>query len=90
MSNIYVVTLARANTEIGKRMKENFPGSYEYTKTVFLVRVDSSTLASDIAKGIGLKGNDRVKDASGVVFKLNRGYSGYTKPELWDWLSNLD
>ena len=92
MRNVYAVTLRTQNSEVEERITENFPGasSYRFTDQFFLVRGDLSDLVSDIARKVGLKGKKRIQGASGAVFKLNQGYSGFTKPDLWDWLSNLE
>lgn len=90
MSRLYAVMLHGPNSEVSRRIQEKFPDAYEYTDSIFLVRGSPLTLASTIAADIGLKGSGRVKDSSGVVFKLNRGYSGFTRPDLWDWLSNQE
>ena len=90
MVSTYVVALRRPHEEMRKRIRSAYPNAYEYTNTLFLIRGDSFTLARDVAARIGLKGEGRMEDASGVVFKLNRGYSGFTQPSLWDWLSNSE
>ena len=45
-------------------------------------------LTQTVATKIGIRpeGDEGESIASGVVFKLNAAYSGYTKPTLWEWL----
>ena len=88
MENVYLILLYRPNDEVRKRIDNKFPSAYKYTDTSYLVQGSPFVLASNIAEHVGLKGNERIEDSSGVVLKLNRGYSGYTCPDLWDWLSN--
>ena len=87
MRKKYAIVLLRRNPTVAERTRRHYPDSYKYTDRFFLVRGDIDDLASTIAAKVGLKGNERVPDASGVVLKLNQGYSGYTKPDLWEWLA---
>lgn len=90
MRNKYAVVLRRPSPTVAERMRKHYPDSYEYTDTFFLVRGKLDDLASTIAAKIGLKGDGRAPEASGVVLKLKHGFSGYTKPDLWDWLSSVE
>ena len=82
--NIYAIVLKRSNPEVSKRIQDVYPDSYSLTDTFFLVQ--SKGIAKAVATSIGIKGDDKIEGASGVVFKLNRSYSGYTERSLWDWL----
>lgn len=55
---------------------------YRLNDVTFLVR--TKRLAEDVSVAAGIKGEDRF--VSGVVFKLNRSYAGYTSRSLWEWL----
>lgn len=90
MRNKYAIVLLRPSPGVAERTRKHYPGSFEYTDTFFLVHGEIDDLASTIAAKVGLKGEEQVSGASGVVFKLNHGYSGYTKPDLWDWLSTQE
>ena len=48
--------------------------------------VSSSGVSGSVAEGVGIKGENKVEGASGVVFKLSSAYSGYTVSSLWEWL----
>ena len=63
-------------------------GNYRLNDTFYLVQ--SATIAETVAIAAGIKGDDRVEAARGVVFKLNRSYSGYTARSLWDWLGQAE
>ena len=82
---VYAISLKSPNEEVQSLIREKYPGHYEFLPTFFLVRSDS--IAESVAIDIGIKGDDRIEGASGVVFKLNRSYSGFTSPSLWDWLT---
>ncbi len=86
MMRIYVIALNKANQKIRNLISEAYPGSahYKITDTSFLVRTDK--LAEDVAREIGLKGEQQTQDALGVVFKINSSYSGFNERGLWDWL----
>ena len=90
MRNKYAIVLLNPNSEVAKRMRQHYPDSYEYTDTFFLVHGAIDDLVSTIAAKVGLKGEKRAPEASGVVLKLNHGYSGFTKPDLWDWLTSQE
>ena len=90
MRNKYAIVLLHPSPTVAERIRKHFPGSYEYTGTFFLVQGAIDDLASTIATKVGLKGEARAPEASGVVFKLNHGYSGFTKPDLWDWLTSQE
>lgn len=77
-----------SNEIVMDRLSNRFANIYEHTKTFILVPVELSISAYDVAATAGIKGNDR--DVTGVVFKLNAAYSGYTKKTLWEWLGNVE
>ena len=85
---VFVVLLtyeSGGREEIAGRVAEAYPNAHRAGDNIFLVA--SSDLADMVAQRAGLKGDDRVKSAEGVVFKLNGAYAGYTQPVLWEWLS---
>ena len=86
--SIFSIVLHEANSEVAQRIETQYPNNFMYTDTFYLVESDS--IAATVALNIGLKGDDRVDEASGVVFKLNNAFSGYTKRSLWDWLSSVE
>ena len=61
-----------------------YPAHYELNKTFFLVKSESA--AKTIAANVGIGGDNRVEGVNGVVFKLNKSYSGFTSDSLWHWL----
>lgn len=83
---IYVVLFGDANTDAAGRLRNAYPSHYGLSDQNFLVR--TSDLAETVAQTVGIKGSDRI--VSGVVFKLNSIYSGYTSRTLWDWLSESE
>ncbi|MGI9250233.1 MAG: hypothetical protein ACR2PR_03430 [Pseudohongiellaceae bacterium] len=70
--------------EIIKNIKKRYPTHYPVGNNNYLVR--SKEVAAQVANNVGLKGDDKVDDATGVVFKLNTTYSGYESSSLWDWM----
>ncbi len=85
--HIYLIQLLTANAAVGERVQRSCPEAFKYNDTTFLV-IDSSPITENIAIQVGIKGDDRVDDASGFVVKLGSppSYSGYTNRSLWDWL----
>ena len=76
------------NSKVRERLEKEYANVYPYTDTFFLVPVDRSVATQDVATTAGIKGTNR--DATGVVFKLNAAYSGYTHKTLWEWFSDVE
>lgn len=73
--SIHAVVLTEANAEVSKRIEVRYPQHYALNNTFFLVR--SEEITEKVAIDVGIKGDERVEDALGVVFKLNGTYAGY-------------
>lgn len=82
--NIFAIVLSADNPLVVQRIKEEYPNVYSLTNTFFLVQ--SNSIAEDVATAAGIKGDRKIENARGVVFRLNGSYSGFTKSSLWDWL----
>ena len=84
--NIFVVTLNEPNKKVVEKIKEIYPPPqfYEISPLSFLLATPE--FPRDIALKIGLREENLIEDALGVVFKLNGAYSGYSYHELWDWI----
>lgn len=89
MKKVFAVVLYEPNQEVEKRLKKAYENQFKYTDTFYLIAVDQTVISGEIAEVIGIKGEDRIEDSSGVVFKMNSAYSGYTQRELWEWLSSV-
>ena len=81
----FAIVLNEANPDVAERIEGKYPDHYRITDTSFLVADD--TIAEKVANAVGIKGDDRIEEAHGVVFKLNSAYSGYSSRSLWDWLT---
>ena len=73
---------ARLTSEYGESNVHAFAGG------VTFVAVPGGATTQTAAQVAGIKGKDRI--TSGVVFKLNSAYSGYTSKALWEWLSEAE
>ena len=89
MKKIFAVVLFEPNLEVEKRLKEQYQTQYKYTDTFYLVALDQTVVTEEIAEAIGIKGENRVENSSGVVFKMNSAYSGFTSRTLWEWLETV-
>ena len=85
---MFAVILNEANQKAAERIAESYPAYYRFSDTVFLVSDDA--LAETVSASVGIKGDDRIDEAGGVVFHLNGAYAGYTKRVLWEWLSEAE
>ncbi len=67
---------------------ENFDGrdAYRIDGNTFVVAHEG--LTRDVAKDSGIfrDAEGTPGDISGVVFKLNGSYTGFSRPSLWEWL----
>ena len=84
----FAIALNETNPDIVERIEGKYPDHYRITDTLFLITDD--TIAEKVATTVGLKGDDRIESARGVVFKLNGAYSGYSARSLWDWLTTAE
>ena len=89
MMAIFAVILIEPNEEVTRLVQAKYPRSYEYSPTLYLIETDA--LAETVAVSVGIKGENRVEEASGFVLKLEEfSYSGYTARSLWDWLKSVE
>ena len=84
---VFAVVLDKQNHDVEVRITKTW-NAYKYTPTFYLIAVEQGTTTADVARVAGIKGTNR--DASGIVFKLNAAYSGYTRKEVWEWLSDVE
>ena len=86
---VHMIVLTGQNDVLSARIQEKYPNSYEITQTCHLVH--SEDISQKIAIAIGIKGENRIADAAGAVFRLNRGaYSGYADRAMWEWLNQAE
>ena len=88
MKKLFAVVLYEPDEEVEGRLAEAYQFHHKYTDTFYLICAGQSVITKDIAEAIGLKGEDRVEDSSGAVFKMNSAFSGYTQRSLWEWLES--
>ena len=86
---VFAIALIQPNQEVIRLINSKYPGRYEYNSTLYLIEADA--LAEAVAVNVGIKGENRVTDASGFVIKLEEfSYSGYTTRSLWDWFKSVE
>ena len=81
--SVFAVVLKEPNEQSQAGLRQAYPDSFRLTETVMLVR-SALILTEEIAQKAGIKGDHRF--TTGVVFKLNRAYSGYFEKTAWEWL----
>ncbi len=84
----FAIFLRDIDQNVISRIEENYPNYYKLSDTAFLV--SSDRLTQDIAENIGIKGENRIENSLGVVFKLNNAFSGYFEGSLWEWLDQWE
>ena len=84
----YAVLLRERNATIAQRIRDAYDDDerFELSSTVFFVA--DSAMTRDVARKVGLKGADRVPNASGLVTRVST-YSGWTVSSLWEWLGDV-
>ncbi len=85
---VFAVVLNEANPDVASRIEAKYPDHYKWSDTFFLVTSDA--IAETVAIAVGIKGDDRVEASRGVVFKLDKAYSGYSSRSLWEWLTLVE
>ena len=87
---LFGIVLLKKHKELAERIEVEYPNSnhYKVSDSYYLVHADS--LSDHVATQIGVKGDDKVEGASGVVFKLNGAYSGWAPRSLWEWLEIVE
>ncbi len=85
---LHAIILEEENDKVVKRINEHYPENYGVNATCFFVR--TVDISAKVADNVGIKGDDRVQDSAGGVFKLNGAYSGHATRAIWEWLSIKD
>ena len=71
------------------RLWERYPDSHALNEHAYLVDGHGAQ-PNDIAETLGFRVEDETAPACGVVFGIGPFYSGFTRPETWDWLGRVD
>ena len=85
---VHAILLTRHNDEVVARIQEKYPDCYEMSAGCYLVH--DNEITRNVASAVGIKGNDRIEDAAGAVFRLNGAYSGFAARSLWEWLGQAE
>jgi len=86
--SVFAVVLDEPNPEVAARIQDQYPGHYRLNDTLFLV--SSHEVAEKVAQAVGITGDQSSHLQSGVVFRLNHYYSGFTSRTLWEWLEQAE
>ena len=87
---VFATYLDGQTDEARDRIQNKYAGAHLelIDERLFLIHADA--IAETVARNVGLKGPDRIHDLTGVVFKLNSAYSGFTYRSIWDWLKEAE
>ena len=80
---IFGIILREPSPHVKNRVAE-YSEYYELSPTFFVV--SHKDVADGVSARVGITGDNRVPEASGVVFQLHSDYAGHTLKTLWDWL----
>ena len=84
--HLHAIVLVDENDQVANRIAEHYPLSRQFNEKVFLVRTEE--VSQQVAVKVGIKGDDRIDDALGAVFKLYGAYAGHAPSSLWEWLDS--
>jgi len=86
---IFVIVLDKqgesVKEEVYDRLKNKNVKFYRISSATFILK--GEYLSGEVAEIVGIKGDDRLKDASGVVFRID-SYSGFADPSIWEFLGD--
>ena len=85
--SVFAVVLVEPNDTVMGRLVEAYPEPDHVVLTPTFAVVSADGISSDVAKKVGITGDNRVHDASGAVFQLTSSYAGHTRRALWEWLN---
>lgn len=86
---IFAVVLMEPDPQVAQLIKDRYPNHHRYNSTFYLISAEG--IAQTVAENVGVKGDNRIEDASGFVIRLGAfTYSGYTARSLWDWLTSVE
>lgn len=86
--SIFAVVLDAPNADAAARVQSQYPDHYQLNDRLFLVSSDA--VAEKVARAVGITENESEHIQSGVVFRLNHFYSGFTARALWEWLEQAE
>jgi len=78
---------AASAEEVNDRLKSRGASFHRLSSTVFVVAAD--LLSDQIAELAGIKGDDRLQSATGVVFRID-SYAGFASRSVWEWLGRVE
>ena len=92
---VYIVLLGPDCSEdslvkMRNNLKENFEQTKRFDNHTFFVRIPHAENMSvrDISESIGIRGENTIPGAQGVVFRLAKYYSGRGPTDISEWLSD--
>ena len=88
--NTYLLVLENRSESAVERAESAYTeqDTYQINDMAILIRTKDSPL--DVAHSCGIRGENRVEGASGVVYRIPRGWAGYADKELWKWMRGKD
>lgn len=84
---MYAIVLDAPEPEVEARLRQHYGNVFKHTDTFLIVVGNVDDVSESVAVAAGIKGQHR--RTSGVVFRLNGSYSGFTKRTLWEWLNDV-
>ncbi len=86
--NVFAVMIHEPDKNVPQRLAAEYGDGNVYAIASTTLLVQTKDIAEQVAVAAGIKGEER--SVSGVVFKLNRAYAGFTSRALWEWLTQVE
>ena len=86
--NVFAVMIHEPDKHVLQRLAAEYGDGNVYPIASTTLLVQTKDLAEQVAVAAGIKGEER--SVSGIVFKLNRAYAGFTSRALWEWLTQVE
>ncbi len=86
---IFLIVLDEDNEEFEARVKTLYPPPQSHKISDLTYFVQSNETSNAIAEKLGLRETVGLI-VTGVVYRLNGAYAGYTFKSTWDWLEQAE
>ena len=75
-----------AHKRVIRRIEKFYPDHYIHPRQGNLIFIRTSDITTQISQKIGIDGETKLKDISGMIVKLTY-YHGRTANSIWEWMA---
>ena len=81
--SIFIAVVKEGNDIVANNILK-YPDWHKYKDTTYFIRTTKDI--KEIDKDLGFNVSENENKVTGVIFRLNSAFSGYTEQSLWDWI----